>query len=120
MNYQALKWMLESLVKTYKCPSCDADIWENNVDIVWAAWNTVNIDIECIKCQKHSMIKAEITQIDLSRIPLIKENIEKLKNNLSKMSGASENSKRIVDTEIVKLNKDLKAKNLNISDLLSE
>jgi len=122
MNYQALKWMLEWIVKTYKCPNCSADISENNVDIVWAAWTTVNIDIECAKCQKHSMIKAEMTQINLWEINFSKEwlvwlknSLEKIKNNLTQAQ-----TRKIKDEEIINLSKDLKKNNLNISDLFSQ
>lgn len=123
MNYQALKWMLESIVKTYKCPACGAEISENNVDIVWAAWTTVNIDIECAKCQKHSMIKAEMTQINLWEVNLskdwlvwLKNTLEKIKDNLKQIN----NPNKIKDEEIINLSKDLKKDNLNISELFSQ
>ncbi len=121
MNYQALKWMLESVVKTYKCPSCWSIISEENVDIVWAAWSTVNIDIECMNCWKHSMIKAEITQVDLSRVnfssdklPMIKETLQKIKSNLKTWNWSINTIK---DEEIINLSKNLKTEDLKISDL---
>jgi hypothetical protein len=35
MNFQSIKSMIESLVKTYKCPECSEWITETNVDIIW-------------------------------------------------------------------------------------
>lgn len=127
MNYKTLKWMLESLVKVYKCPMCNAEINENNVDIVWAAWNTVNIDIECHKCNKHSMIKAEINSINLTSLNLhengvewIKKSLEQIKWNMTKNDTTNtELKEKITDKEIVDLNKKLKDSNLNASDLFN-
>lgn len=127
MNYKTLKWMLESLVKVYKCPMCNAEINENNVDIVWAAGNTVNIDIECHKCNKHSMIKAEINSINLTSLNLqenwvewLKKSLEQIKWNITKKSTIdTEQKDKITDKEIVDLNKKLKDTNLNASDLFN-
>ena len=130
MNYQWLKAMIESLVKSYKCPECSSEVNETNVDIVWAAWSTVNIDVECPKCEKHSMIKAEVLAVDVWKINISKENIEKIKENLknigSKLSINTDektisNTKKVIkDIEITKLNKDLKTSKLKASDLFDE
>jgi len=127
MNYKTLKWMLESLVKVYKCPMCSAEINENNVDIVWAAWNTVNIDIECHNCKKHSMIKAEINTINLMPMNLsdtwvdwLKKSLEDIKWQMIQNNETKWSNEKITDTEIVKLNKKLKGPNLNASDLFTE
>lgn len=126
MNYKTLKWMLESLVKVYKCPMCNAEINENNVDIVWAAGNTVNIDIECQNCKKHSMIKAEINSINLIPLNIWETWVEWLKKSLENIkwqmtnNEITSNDKKITDIEIVKLNKKLKNSNLNASDLFNE
>lgn len=127
MNYKTLKWMLESLVKVYKCPMCNAEINENNVDIVWAAWNTVNIDIECHNCKKHSMIKAEINSINLTSLNLQDNWIDWLKKSLEQIkwqiirtkTEESQSEDKITDKEIVDLNKKLKNSNLNASDLFN-
>jgi hypothetical protein len=119
MNFQSIKSMIESLIKSYKCPECWESINDTNVDIMWAAWTTINIDIECFKCWKHSMVKTEVLAIDLSKKWISKENIEKLRNTLlNSNSIKSINSKKINDEEIMSLNKDLKKWKLNVSDLL--
>jgi len=107
MKYKILKGMLESFVKVYKCPMCDTKINEEDVDIVWAAWNTVNINIECNKCKKSSMIKAEINNINLFPLNIKQEQINRF----------SEINEKITDTEITDLNKKLKNSKLNASDL---
>lgn len=123
MNYQALKWMLESIVKSYKCPSCNNLISENNVDIIWAAWTTVNIDIECSICKKHSMIKAEMTQINLWEINFSKEWLSWIKEWLEKMKNSNIAWKisriKIKDETIINLSKDLKKTWVSISDIIN-
>ncbi len=117
MNYKALKWMMENLTQTYKCPECSSDVDESYVDIVWAAWSTINIDIECHNCHKHSMIKSEVLTFNLAEI----WDISKLKSKLSgKLNPSLQKKELIKDEEIVKLNKDLKNETLLVEDLLKE
>lgn len=119
MNYQSLKWMIESLIRSYKCPECGLWVNENNIDIIWAAWVTINIDIECANCGKHSMIKTEVLSIDLTNKQISPENIQKLKQSLLAKNWNFINSQNpIKDAEIVDLNKDLKKRKFNVSDLL--
>jgi DNA-directed RNA polymerase subunit RPC12/RpoP len=82
MNYQALKSMIDNLVKNYKCNECWSNITDNNIDIVWAAWNNVNIDIECPKCKKHAMLKSQVIQIDINNIKDLKNNLLHLKSKI--------------------------------------
>jgi len=108
MNYKALTSMVDWLVNNYLCPSCDSKINAENIDIVWAAWNNVNIDIECPKCKNHSMVKSQIIQLDM-------QNIQKLRDNLNQTK--TKNS--IKDSQIVELSKDLKARKLKVEDLFN-
>lgn len=127
MNYKTLKWMLESLVKVYKCPMCNAEVSENAVDIVGAAWNTVNIDIECENCKKHSMIKAEINNVNIIPINVwenwiewLKKSLEDIKWQIAQNTRTNSNTNKITDTEIIDLNKKLKSNDLNAQDLFTE
>lgn len=121
MNFQSLKWMIDSLVKTYKCPDCQTTVNDSNVDIIWAAWNTINIDIVCSNCWKHSMVKTEILSIDINKSWVIAEKIQELKNSLiNKKQNNSLLESKINDELIIWLNKDLKKEKLNVSDLLWE
>lgn len=119
MNFQSLKWMMDSIINSYKCPECTNQINESNIDIMWAAWTTINIDIECFNCGKHSMMKTEILAIDLSKNWISAENFEKLKETIWAIKPQlKQNIVKINDAEIVWLNKDLNQNWLNVSDLL--
>ncbi len=119
MNYQSLKWMIESIINSYRCPECATAVNESSIDIIWAAWSTINIDIECYNCRKHSMVKTEVLSLDLTNKWLSPENIEKLKSSLINLnSNIITKQTSIKDNEIIELNKDLKKKSLNVSELL--
>ena len=121
MKFWALKWLVENVVKSYKCPECNSDINDNNIDVVWAAWNTVNIDIECSNCWKHSMIKSEVMTFDLSKLPLPKEKLENIKKELFEIKWQLNSKKDFIkDEEIVDLNKDFKKDDFNVSDLFGD
>jgi len=111
MNYQALKSMIDNLVKNYKCNECWSSITEKDIDIVWAAWNSVNIDVYCPKCKKHAMVKSQVLQIDIT-------NFSGLKNTLLNINNKKQNT--IKDEEMIKLSKELKSRNLNAKDLFSD
>lgn len=114
MNFQALKWMIKSLTTNFNCSECKSTVTEEHVEIVWAAWNTINLDIGCSKCGKHTMIKSEVLSVDL-KWKLTKEQIKglKWKLNIKRNTGV-----QIKDEQIVELNKNLKKEELNVSDLL--
>jgi len=116
MNYKALKWMIDNLTKTYNCPECNWEVDEAWVDIIWAAGTTINIDIECPNCGKHSMIKSEVITLDLSNI----QNIAWLQWTLEwviQKNTAVDPKNLIKDKQIVDLNKDLKKTNFLVEDL---
>ena len=116
MNYKALKWMIDNLTSTYTCPECNSNVDEWGVDIIWAAWTTINIDIECSNCGKHSMIKSEVITLDLSGI----QNIPWLQWTINwtiKDNKPIEQKKLINDNQIIELNKNLKKSNLGAEDL---
>lgn len=118
MNFQSLKWMIDSLIQSYKCPECWSTVSDSNIDIIWAAWTTINIDIECSNCWKHSMVKTEVLSLDLSEKWISAESLEKIKRTLMNSKNVNIKWESIKDEEIVWLNKDLKKSKLNVSDLL--
>lgn len=138
MNFQTMKWMIENLIKNHKCPVCQSSVKENNIDIIGAAGSTLNIDIECPQCKKHTMVKAEIAHINLGTFQNGKESLEWLKSyieNFKKNLGTSphiemrieadENElingwKKIEDSQIIDLSKALKSKKINAADLFWE
>jgi len=107
MNFQSLKGMIDTLTQTFKCPECSAEVNDSTIDIVGAAGTTINIDIECYNCWRHSMVRSEVYSIDLKNNPLAKNIPSKklMKKNLIK------------DEQIVDLNKNLNQKDISISDL---
>jgi len=135
MNYETLKTMIESLIHTYKCPSCfSSEISEKNIDIIGAAGSTVNIDMQCPKCEKHYMARMEVVGMNMAdSSKFSKENFQKMQLNLDSLKKAFQNigeqntsqlvestEDSIKDEEIVDLSKNLKAKKLSADDLFSE
>ena len=128
MNYQMFKSIIDSLIKNFTCPNCNSTAQENNIDIVWAAWSTVNIDIWCATCGKHTMVKAEMAQVDLWDVSNFDANkIDMLKIWLkkqleTKLKWIIENPKEkilINDNEIINLKNILKKENIKVQDFFS-
>lgn len=132
MNYQMLKTLLDSLVKNFKCPNCQSQINENNLEIVGAAWTSINLDVNCPGCQKHTFVKAEVSQINLwNVVDLNPENIDEFKQKLhQKLSNININwwnlewvkniQAKINDKEILELRDVLKDEHIKVEDLLGE
>jgi hypothetical protein len=140
MNYQTLKTMIEGLIKSYHCPSCNSPhIAEQNVDIIGAAGNTINIDMQCPKCKKHYMARMELVGMNLAdqekfskgSIQNMKLDLESLKSAFQKVSefkksahqidsSISTSANTIKDKEIVDLSKSLKNTTFSVGDLFSD
>jgi transcription elongation factor Elf1 len=128
-----LKNMVENLVTSYKCPFCaSTSISEKNIDIVWAAGNTVNIDMHCPSCNKHFMTKTEVVQMDTTN--LTPEKLGQIQQSLSALKGKLGGNldvslelwdkikevNKIKDENILGLREEMKKKDFNASDLFSE
>ena len=113
MIYEAMKWLVEWLVWSYKC-ECGSGITEWSIDVLWAAWESVNFDIMCPKCGKHWFIKSHLIMVDWNNVQL-QNTIETLKTKLT----AGTETFNISDKEITDLSKDLKSKQINVSDLFN-
>ncbi|MDD5769353.1 MAG: hypothetical protein PHE25_00145 [Candidatus Gracilibacteria bacterium] len=132
MNYQMLKTLLDSLVSNFKCPNCSNTVNDSLIEIVGAAGSSVNLDIFCSNCEKHTFVKAEVSQINLGNLMNFKgENINEIKQKLQeKLSGLNikkadfSNTKnieaKINDKQILELRETLKNENVNVKDFLSE
>ncbi len=127
MNYQMLKTLIDSLVTNFKCPNCNGTVSESNIEIVWAAWSSINLDVECTQCSKHTFVKAEVSQMNLWNIlDMTNGNIDELKQKLqNKLSGISmkkismpEKAPQIKEKEILELREILKNDNINVEDFL--
>lgn len=132
MNFQALKWMVDSLVQTFTCPKCNSKVDDNCVDVMWTAGQNINIDIICPKCQKHSIIRWQMLALEIPiqdvkittnnkwNIEEMKaklNNIEKYKDNVENIKLTEKKSTLIKDSQIVELNKNLKSNNISMEEL---
>jgi len=128
MNFQALKWMIDSVVEWYSCPNCKTWVSEENIDIVWIAGTNVNLEVMCPKCRSAMVVKGQVFTMDLSSIKLNEKNIKELKDKMWdsgwkipdidlllwwKINKASS----IKDKEISDLSKTLKSDDISMSDL---
>lgn len=136
MNFWMLKNMVENILQNYSCPYCGAkDMDERHIDIMGAAGNTVNIDINCPSCKRHFMAKTEVMQLDMGNIS--SEKLASIQNalqalkwklggnievDMTMMQGAEKEQisqeDAILDTEIRDLQKTLSKKgNMQVDDL---
>lgn len=138
MNFGMLKNMVENLVSSYKCPFCGGkDISEKNIDIIWAAGNTVNIDMHCPSCNKHFMAKTEVMHMEVwnmsqEKLSQIQNSLLALKwklgwninieSDLEKLDISQEESKQdqIKEENILDLRKNMNNKAFKASDLFSD
>lgn len=131
MNYQMLKTLLDSLVLNFKCPNCSCQITETNLEIVWAAGTSVNLDVHCTNCEKHTFVKAEVSQINLwNVVDFNSENIEEFKQKLHKkltsiniqksdLNHRENMEPKINDKQIWELRKALKNECIKVEDFLN-
>lgn len=117
MQYRALQWFIKTIVQNYICPYCNKHVSEDVIDVVWTAGNTLDLDIECKGCGKHSMIKSEIVSIDINELPVSPEQLSQIKATMKKISAPKKEKKTIKDESIVTLNSELRKKNVSIWDL---
>jgi len=115
MIYKTLKSLVDGLKTSYKCQDCQTWVNESDIDIVWAAWNTVNFDVICPKCGKHWIVKSQLMMMDLWWLTEIQHSIDNIKDKLK-----TESDLKITDSEIVDLDKNLKNEKINASDLFEK
>ncbi len=136
MNFGMLKHMVDNLITAYTCPFCGSkNISEQNIDIMGAAGNTVNIDMECPSCKKHFMAKTEVIHMNASQINTdvlkkLQASLQALKTQLGwnldikhelKEFQAQKNTSALKDETIMSLQKELQAKkSLKVEDLFLE
>ena len=134
MNFGMLKNMVENIVSSYKCPFCNStEISEKHIDIVWAAGNTVNIDMECPSCKKHFMAKTEVMHMEVGnmnadKIAKLQQSLLVLKwklwDNIDITSDIEnthhDHKNTIKDEDIVQLNSEMKKDNISAEDLFKE
>jgi len=129
MNYSNLKSMVNSLIKWYSCPSCKTKkIWEQDIDIIGAAGNTVNINMKCPTCFSQFMARVEVVWMDASKfselwawaLKMWPESIKNTLNNINGWKNIQTSEKEIKDEAIVDLSKNLKSRKLSVEDLFKK
>lgn len=135
MNFQAIKWMVDSLVETFTCPECNSKVDDSCVDVMWTAGQNINVDVVCKNCSKHTIIRAQMLELEIPikdikmktnelwQIDEMQEkldNIEKYKGHIEDMKATKEKSSLIKDSEIVELNKNLKSNNISMEELFKD
>ena len=121
MNYSMMKNLIESLIQNFACPDCNSKVNDTNAEVVWAAWSAVNLDMICPNCSKHTMIRAEMTAMNLSSMPWfdkLKESFSKEIKTQLKRAEKKDSKPKINDKVIVDVNNLLKQENINVDDFL--
>lgn len=109
MNYKILKNIIENLLQTFQCPSCTENIEESGIEVVWAAGNSLNLNMTCPACEKSTIVRTEVANVNLWKLDAlnIPEEIKsKIKNLKSEIK--TDAKTKIKDEEIISLNKKLK------------
>ncbi len=133
MNFQSLKSMVDSLVQTYICPTCNSWVDDRSVEVVWTAGTNINIEVACPNCWKHSIVRAQVFSLDVplnnlnpEQIDELQERLEDIHKNGLQLEGEADfpkkriNKDAIKDIQITELNKDLKKRNFSVTDMFAE
>lgn len=125
MNLDALNWLIKSIISNFKCSSCNSwNVTNKDINIKNIEWKSVLLDIVCSNCWKSSYIKSEVVSLDLNKLNIPADKLEKLKNTINKNNSSKinkskkmNNEEKISDNIIVELNKDLKKEKFSVEDL---
>lgn len=114
MNYQALEWLVESIVSNYNCENCKNKIEKKDINIWEIEWTSVLLELNCHSCKTKSLIKSEVVSLDLTKY-LSEDELSVIKNSLE----WEKKKFSIKDEQIVELNRSLKKENLEVWDLFN-
>lgn len=76
MNYLILKSIIEATVVNFRCKECWSTIVEWNLNVLWTAGNSINMEVICPNCKAQWVIKAEIWLINQPNNPDMMSNIK--------------------------------------------
>jgi hypothetical protein len=107
MNYLILKSIIEATVVNFRCKDCQSSITDGNINLLWIAWNTINMEVICPNCKTGWVVKAEIGFLNQTWAP---EVINNLKNTMQSMRdwGEQMNIESIKDSDILNVRENLK------------
>lgn len=121
MNYLIFKSIIETTIANFKCQKCGSSIVEKSINIVWAAGNSLNLEIFCPQCNTQWIVKAEIWMVsNLSNITnpdflkQLKTQFSRIQDNAPK----NENAETIKDEDILNIRENLK-KSKSVEDLFN-
>ena len=118
MNFQSLKIMVDNLIQTYTCPSCQSEVSDKNVEVIWTAGTNLNVDVECPNCWKHAMIRSQVVSIELPALNLSQEQLEWLKWQIWTIDVKNKNT--IKDEQIIEINRTIKKNNCSVEELFGK
>ncbi len=113
MNFQALEWLVQSIISQYSCDSCRNRVQKADIDIESIEGNSITVGIHCMHCQKTSYIRSEVVSIDLTKY-LSKEQLELVKSTIE-----AEKWPSISDEEIIDIHKHLNKNNCSVQDFFA-
>lgn len=116
MNYEALTWLIKSILINFRCDNCTSFIYSKDINLVNIEWRWVTLSIDCPRCKKKSMIKSEVVSIDLSKLDITEKQLMWIKNTFNDKS-IWDTKNLINDNFIVELDKNLKKEKLKAEDL---
>lgn len=105
MNYLILKTIIDSTIANFKCKDCNSWVSEWNINILWIAWNSINLEVFCPNCRTQWVVKAEIWFLNQWTNP---EMINNLKNSLQNPVIQNLNTETIKDSDILSIRENLK------------
>ncbi len=114
MNFQALEWLIQSIISQYSCDNCSIKLDKKDVSIKQIEWTSVVLELTCPKCNFKWLIKSEVVSLDLTKY-LSEKELKEIQNSIEWVR----NKNSIKDEQIVELNRDLKKENLEVWDLFN-
>lgn len=112
MNYLILKTIIDSTIMNFRCKECSSWISEWNINVLWLAWNSINLEVFCPNCRTQWVVKAEIWFLNQGWNPELLNNIKNINQN------PMSNKDLIKDSDILSIRESLKNSS-SIEDLFN-
>lgn len=120
MNYLILKSIIEATVVNFRCKDCGSTIVEWNLNVLWTAGNSVNMEVICPNCKAQWVIKAEIWLVGQLNNSDAMSNIKNTLKWIGQFIGQSNQTQNswetINDSDILSIRDNIK-KSKSIEDL---
>lgn len=117
MNYLILQNIINSLITSFSCKNCNSKVGPADLNILWIAGNSLNLEAICPSCKTPWVIKAEIWLVTNLSNPEFMKNAWPLLDVLKKWMENLSINWAIKEEDINKVKENLKNCN-SIEDLL--